>query len=30
MRPEIRRLAAGLPGAPGVDRFRDVGGRVPA
>jgi excinuclease ABC subunit C len=28
MRPEIRRLAAGLPSAPGVYRFRDVRGRV--
>lgn len=28
MRPEIRRLAAGLPSAPGVYRFRDARGRV--
>lgn len=28
MRPEIRRLAAGLPATPGVYRFRDARGRV--
>ena len=28
MRSEIRRLAAGLPSAPGVYRFRDARGRV--
>ena len=28
MRPEIRRLAAGLPREPGVYRFRDARGRV--
>jgi excinuclease ABC subunit C len=28
MRPEIRRLAAGLPSAPGVYRFRDARGRA--